>query len=243
LNYREEIPFYLLQDQSNAAEMFTHLRAGLYPRNRANRILEVHGKATPMYMNTESWWGSRSLLFSSKDGKLQYRPDSFATLSLNDGRKQQCQLPMLLENDEGILPVEDVVQQIHNYVQLSRQGIPQSRFPQHQIKDYHIPLLIVSNTPGRAERIWAKLSEMLLEEAGPMIMVTDQQSLQNNAWEADCWKVVGIDDSLGMNLAELMLAGSRPLVMHGPIHWRSKLVVDAQAGLPKTAKSPRWLFT
>ena len=42
LAHRKELPMYLLQDQSDAAEMFTHLRSGLYPRNRANRILEVH---------------------------------------------------------------------------------------------------------------------------------------------------------------------------------------------------------
>lgn len=239
LAHREELPLYLLQGQALAAETFVQLRTSLYPRNRANRILEVYGKATPMHMNPESWWGSRSLLFA--DGDLRYRADGFACLAMNDGRKQQFQLPMLLEQDEGILDVEEVAKSAANYVELSRRGVPQSRFPQHQIERYHIPLLLVTNTPGRAERIRQQLGELVGSETGPMILVCDQQSFQDGAWEDNCWKVVGMEEDLGMNLAELLLAASRPLTQEGAVHWRSQIQFAADRGNAIKPHMPNWL--
>jgi len=240
-SFRDQKAIYQVEHDVAAADVFVQLRRQLYPKNKTGRLIELFGSKVPLHMSTDSWWGHHSLLMSSSDGKLKSQPDGFATLEINDGRRQQFQLPMFMEWDGGMHSEQAVAQSMADYARLAASGKVGERFPQLNVPGYQVPMLLVCPTENRAQRVVQQVDSLLQDlPQHVMLLITDQEKMQNAAWEVGSWTMVGFDAS-DFNLVELLMTAARKLNQAAPIHWRSKLKIDLQGARLPEPRYPNWM--
>lgn len=245
---RDQVKEYQLEHDLKAADVFVQLRRQLYTNRTKQNLVVVDGREMSLNLPTECWWGSRSLTmgYSTAEGEKTMVPDGFGALQFNDGRKRQFQLPFFLEWDSGHKTVEDSADQLVNYILFARDGSAGKRFPQLACEGYGVPVLFVTSTPARSQRLSQLVREKaekrgLAAEDAPLLLITDSETMENSGWAPGAWREVFADQPSGRNLAEQLLAGNQALNEGSPIHWRLPINIDLAGGMPAAAKMPAFL--
>jgi len=245
---RDQVKEYQLEHDINAADMFVQLRSQLYTNRNKEGLVEVEGRKMSLHLPAECWWGSRSLMmgYRTAEGEKTIVPDGFAALQFNDGRKRQFQLPFFLEWDSGYKTNEDTAEQLVNYVLFSRGGSIGLRFPQLKVEGYKVPVLMVTSTPARAQKLASLVREKmaargLTYEDAPLLLISDAETVSNSGWTAGVWREVLLEEPSGLGLAEQLLAGNQTLIDSAPIHWRLPVQIDLDGAVPASSKMPSFL--
>lgn len=245
---RDQVKEYQLEHDLKAADCFVQLRRQLYTNRSKDNLVDVDGQSMSLHLPSEHWWGSRSLSMGYKtaEGEKTVVPDSFAALRFNDGRKRQFQLPFFLEWDSGHKTPEDSADQLFNYIPFSKSGSAGKRFPQLDVEGYRVPVLMITSTATRAQRLAQMVRERaeargITPEEAPLILITDAQTADNSAWAPGAWRDVFADGPSTLNLAEQLLAGNQELTDKMPIHWRLSISIDLAGGVPSATKMPAFL--
>jgi hypothetical protein len=232
-----DINEWLLNHDTTAVEVFIQLRKQLYNNRGTHNMVDVAGQKMDLNLPSDAWWGARSLIFGFTNpfNALEQKatPDGFAALTFNDGRHRQFRLPFFYEWDSGSKEMEDTVEQMVNYVALAMSGAVGQRFPQLAVPGYCPPVLLVTKSPYRAQ----KLAQMIREacskfapEAVPAMFVTDMETLQNAAYAPGAWRSVHADNPTeAISIAEHLLNASEKLCSTQPLHWRVPMTIDPAA--------------
>jgi len=245
---REQVKEYQLEHDLKAADVFVQLRRQVYTNRSKQNLVMVEGREMSFNLPAESWWGSRSLTigYQTSQGEKVMVPDGFGTLQFNDGRKRQFQLPFFLEWDSGYKTIEDSAEQLFNYCLLGRSGAAGKRFPQLNYEKYMVPVLFVTSTPVRAQRLAGMVRDKaqqrgIPEDQAPLMLITDAETMQHSGWASGAWREVFADQPSGRSLAEQLLQGNQALTEGAPIHWRLPINIDLDGGMPASAKMPAFL--
>lgn len=240
---RSQVKEYQLEHDIAAADVFVQMRRQLYTSRGQDNLVSVEGQELSLHLPTECWWGERSLRMAYTDPASQTEqvviPDGFAALRMNDGRKRQFMLPFFIEWDSGHKNIDETVQQLVNYVALSRSGAIGKRFPQLDVAGYGVPVCMVTNTANRALRL-AQMTKAALQAKGltaadvPAMFITDVETMRNSAYAPGAWREV-MAEGVGhpRNIAEQLLAANETLTETAPVHWRVPLVMDPDGARPK----------
>ena len=245
---RDQVKEYQLEHDLLAADVFVQMRRQLYTSRTQDNLVPINGQPMSLHMPTDCWWGERSLRMAYPDpvtrAEQQIIPDGFAAIKVNDGRHYQFMLPFFIEWDSGTKPIETTTEQLVNYVSLARSGSVGKRFPQLNVEGYAPPVLMVTSTPARAQRL-AGLTKAALAEKGltaadvPGMFITDLETMRNSAYAPGAWREVMADGPVGqpLNIVEHLLNANRKLIDVAPIHWRVPIVMDPDGARPAVPKT------
>lgn len=224
---------YFMNHDLAANDMFITMRKQLYTNRDADNLIEVDGQKLPLSLPTDSWWGSRCLHMEYTNPLTstvhKIIPDAFAALSFNDGRHRQFRLPMFLEWDTGVKPIEETAAQMIAYSAFALSGAIGKRFPQLDVHAYCPPILLVTSSPYRTEKITNLIRGGLTASAPdriPGMFITDAESFKSGAWQPGVWRsplLPDVRDIVDHSLAQALLNANKRLVDEAPIHWRAPM--------------------
>ncbi|WP_217924624.1 replication-relaxation family protein [Miltoncostaea oceani] len=194
-----------------------------------------------------NWYGPRHMGLSFQDRLRGERrlvlPDGFASVSgsLVDPRPgwpSSWACPFYLEFDRGSRLIPDVVDQLLGYHALALSGAAGKRFPQLDIDEYSVPVIMVFEIASRVRKIGMRLREVLVSRGitrpAPIILVS-RAELEAGGWQDPVAAYIGDPrPDRRWPLYELVERLSDPLIRSRRLAAHTALRID-----PKGANRPR----
>lgn len=229
----DDVPRNTIEHDTSAADVFVNLRETSH-----DEIFTLNKKEYQLHLRTQNWYGERHLgmnyydILRNKQATLQ--ADGFATLSVFNAQDSFC-FPFFYEFDRGTRGIEEVSQQITNYIALTVDKVALQRFPELQVKGYHPPVLFVVRKGERVQELAKAVQEKtksIPQEVRPVALITDETTAKKMPWQRGAWRSLWDPRRDDFTLLEALASASRPLVATKKLNAQSIIKIDM-----KSAKS------
>jgi hypothetical protein len=212
---------------------------------QSDGILTLPGQTEPscLELHPENWFGDKSLAIAFYDNRRlledEIRADGFASLSVQrntwDENKEglpSSQMPFFIEYDHGSKEIGDVAQQLLSYHLLARTRRVTERFPDLDIPNYAVPVIMIFSTESRLRSIHKRFHKLCEEEgitSGVPILLANEEDWSENAIAPDICRLAWESPDIRISFLDALLRASSELITSRVVLARHVLQINLKA--------------